>query len=572
MVDLKQRERAFLRWKTLHESRQQGWDPHWRSIANNLLPRHSRFLSTQRNRGGDMNQSIIDSAGTRAQQVLSAGMMAGMTSPARPWLRLGLPDEKLGERHAVKAWLNDTTSLILQIFRKSNTYLTLHSMYRELGGFGTGLSVVLPNFERVIHHNPMTIGEYAVGTNDEGYVDKVGREFELTCEQAMQWFGRDAVSQNARTAYDNGNYNHKVTVMHLIEPNPDREPGDRSYRGMPFKSCYWDKKEQGERRGLLSEGGFKRFPALAPRWDILWGDDYGFSPGMMALGDLLQLQFNQGRKAKAIDYQTDPPLQVPTSLRSHNADFLPGGVSYYDPMQPQGGIRAAFEVNLDPSVLLEDIRDVRDRINAAFYVDMFLMISQEDKDMTATEVAERHEEKLLMLGPVLERLHNELLEPLVSFTFMRCLEAGILPPVPEELDGVELQVEFISTLAQAQKAVTVNGVDRLVGHIGLLVQGTGDTSHFDKFNSDLSIERYADHLGVDPDLIVPGEQVALVRQQRAQAQQAAQQAALAEQTAGAMSKLGTVQTGAAPNENAATDLLALFSGYQSPPATEIGAV
>src|SRR5690606_13855949 len=146
----------------------------------------------------------------------------------------------------------------------------------------------------------------------------------------------------------------------------------------------------------------------------------------------------------------------------------------------------------------------------------------------------------------------------------------ILPPIPEELDGVELQIEFVSTLAQAQKAVSVNAVDRLVGHIGMIVQGTGDTSAWDKFNSDLSIERYADQLGVDPDLIVPGEQVALVRQQRAQAIQAQQQAQLAEQTAGAMQKLGSVQTGAEPNENAGADLLNLFSGYQSPSTNEMG--
>jgi hypothetical protein len=568
-VTLRDRERAFKRFQALQKPRQQGWDPHWRSIATNLLPRHSRFLAERKDRGGDMNQAIIDSAGTRALRVLTAGMMAGMTSPARPWFRLGLPDEKLGEQHAVRVWLNDVSNLLLQIFRKSNTYMSLHSMYRELGGFGTGLSILRPNFRNVIHHNPMTVGEYALGVNDEGFVDKLGREFILTVEQAMQWFGRDAVSQSARTAYDNGQYEYEVKIMHILEPNPDRVPGDRSPKGMAFKSCYWDKREEGLKRGLLSEGGFRHFPGLAPRWDLLWGDTYGFSPGMEALGDLLQLQFNQSRKAKAIDYQTDPPLQVPTSLRSQNADFLPGGVSYYDAMQPQGGIRTAFEVQLDVNMLLEDIQDVRTRIDAAFYVDMFLMLAQTDKNMTATEVAERHEEKLLMLGPVLERLHNELLEPLVTFTFQQCMMAGILPPVPEELDGVEMQIEFISTLAQAQKAVSVNSVDRLIGHIGLLVQATGDPSPMDKFNADLSIERYADQLGVDPDLIVAGKDVAIVRQQRAEAQQAAMAAEQADKMAGAMGKLGTVQTGPAANENAASDLLGLFSGYQTPSAVEV---
>lgn len=569
---VKQRERALYRWKTLKQDREKGWDSHWASIARNLLPRQSRFFVEDRNKGGDRNQHIIDSAGTQALRTLAAGMMAGMTSPARPWFRLGLPDDDLAEQHEVKVWLDDVTKLLLRIFRKSNSYNTLHGLYRELGGFGTGLTIVRPNFDNVIHHNPMTVGEYAMGTNDEGYVDKVGREFKLTVEQAAAWFGLENLNMSARNAYDNGNYGYEITVMHLIEPNPERAAGGGGPKNAPFRSCYWDLKATDTQHGLLSEGGYRRFPAIAPRWDLLWGDTYGSSPGMEALGDLLQLQHQQKQKTVVIDYQSQPPLQVPLSMKSQGGDFLPGGVSYFDGAGPNTGVRTAFDVNLDPGLLLEDIRDVRERINSAFYADMFLMLAQADKNMTATEVAERHEEKLLMLGPVLERLHNELLDPLVSFTFERALEAGILPPIPEALDGIEIQVEFISTLAQAQKAVSVNSTDRLLGHIGMIVQNTGDPSAMDNFNADKSISRYADQLGVDPDLIVSSEEVALVRQQRAQAQQAAAQAEQMKTMGQAAQSLGTVQTGSAPQDNAASDILNLFSGYNAPSTTEQAAL
>src|SRR5690349_21273952 len=111
-----------MRARELKTTREKGWDPHWRAVATNLLPRHSRFLSDRRDQGGDMNQSIIDNSGTRGLRVLAAGMMAGMTSPARPWFRLGLPDDDLQQSHAVKVWLDDVTKLLLRIFRKSNTY------------------------------------------------------------------------------------------------------------------------------------------------------------------------------------------------------------------------------------------------------------------------------------------------------------------------------------------------------------------------------------------------------------------------------------------------------------------
>lgn len=563
------RDKALRRWQTLKTEREDGWEGHWRSIANNLLPRHSRILTTERNRGGDRNQHIIDSAGTRAQRVLAAGMMAGMTSPARPWFRLSTSDEELQDDHEVRRFFAETTSLILRAFRQSNTYNMLHHMYRELSGFGTGCNILLPDFQTVIHNTPLTIGEYALELDHKGFVNKLGREFELAVEQAAEWFGLDSLSREARMAYDTSNYGYHVKVLHIIEPNNERKMGAAGPRGMAFKSCYWDYAKTDVNHGLLDEGGFRRFPAITPRWDVLWNDVYGSSPGMEALGDLLQLQHEQLRKGKAIDYMTDPPLQVPTSLRgSGNADFLPGGVTYYDGVGPGSGVRAAFEVNLDPNLLLEDIRDVRERIDSAFYVDMFLMLSQADKNMTATEVAERHEEKLLMLGPVLERLHNEMLKPLVMYTFERFLQAGALPPLPESLNGKELQVEFISTLAQAQKAVSVNATDRLLGHIGMLVELKGDPSPADKFNADQSIERYADQLGVDPDLITSSGEVALVRQQRAEAQAAAAQMEQMQMMADAAGKMGNVQTGSQPQDNAARDIMNLFSGYQSPSAVE----
>jgi hypothetical protein len=185
---------------------------------------------------------------------------------------------------------------------------------------------------------------------------------------------------------------------------------------------------------------------------------------MEALGDVKQLQHEQLRKAQGIDYQTNPPIQVPTRTRAQAHARLPGGVMFVDAAGAQGGVRSAFEIQLNLQHLLADIQDVRERIRGAFYADLFLMLANDQRSgITATEVAERHEEKLLMLGPVLERLHNELLSPMIDMTFDYASDAGILPEPPEELQGQELNIEFISTLAQAQRMVSAQGMDRLLG-------------------------------------------------------------------------------------------------------------
>jgi hypothetical protein len=297
---------------------------------------------------------------------------------------------------------------------------------------------------------------------------------------------------------------------------------------MPFRSVYFEK--GGESSKILRESGFKKFPGLCPRWAVLGGDIYGSSPAMEALGDVKQLQHEHLRKAQAIDYMTQPPLQAPTSMSGQGVNMIPGGVTYVDAVTPQGAIRSAFDVRLDLSHLLADIQDVRQRIEACFYADLFRMLSiGPTQQMTATEVAERHEEKLLMLGPVTERMQNEVHGPLIDRTFEAIIAAGLVPPPPPELQGRELNVEFISLLAQAQREVSGNGMDRFVRRIGEVAAIKPEV--LDKLDVDRWADAYADLLGVDPELVVPGERVALVRQARAEQQaeiarqeQAAQQA------------------------------------------------
>ena len=261
---------------------------------------------------------------------------------------------------------------------------------------------------------------------------------------------------------------------------------------------------------------------------------------MESLGDIKQLQHQQFRKLQAIDYQANPPLQVPATLKNREMEIFPGGVSYYDATTGTQGIKTLFEVRLDLQALLIDIQDVRQRISSSFFSDVFLMVSQVGNRMTATEVAERHEEKMLMLGPVIERLNNELLDPLVETVFERVLQAGLLPPPPEEMQGADLNIEYVSLLAQAQKSISVNGIDRFVLSLGQIATIKPDA--LDKFDSDRWVDEYSDKLGVDPEMIIGGEQVAVIRQARAKQQAAAQQQQTLMNVAEMAGKAGGIST------------------------------
>lgn len=570
------KELQLQRWYAL-KSERSSWIREWKEISEVLLPRAGRFFVEDRNRGNRRNQKIFDSTATKSLRVLGAGLMAGATSPARPWIALSTPYRELNKKQAVKTWCSEVTKLILDVFNRSNVYRSLHSMYEEIGAFGTAVSIILQDFNDVIRMYPLTAGEYAISTNDKGEVDTLYREFQLTVAQLVKKFGYENCSENARKMYDSGNLDVWRTVLHVIEPNEDRDPSKSDARNMAWTSTYLElggssdsqqtsnQATTGGDNATLSVSGFKKFRVVAPRWATFGGDIYGSGPAMDALGDIRQLQHEQLRKGQAIDKMTNPPLQAPTSLKNHDFDGLPGGISYVDSAQQSGGIRTLYEVNLRLDYLLSDIEDVRQRIRSAFYEDLFLMLANNvNSNMTATEVAELHEEKMLMLGPVIERLHDELLKPLVDSAFDTIVEAGLLPPPPPDLQGMPLQVEFISILAQAQKQIGTNAIDKFTMALGgvatLQINAGQQPTVMDNFDPDGWFETYADAQGVDPALLVDPDKRDQARAARAKAMAQQQQAAAMQQAA------ETAKTAAqAPTQggasNALSDVMSNLTGY-----------
>mgnify|MGYP001194708269 CR=1 FL=1 len=495
---------------------------HWKDLTDNLLPRSGRYFLEDRNKGERRNLDIYDSTGTRALGVLAAGMMAGMSSPARKWFTLALADREMMQYQPVKVWLDDVVEIIREIFSRSNVYRVLHGLYEEMATFGTGCAMLFRDREDLVRLYPQTVGEFYAAQDNRYKIDTIYREFQMQIGPMVQEFGRKNVSLATQNLYDRGVLDEWVTIVHAIQPRMERDVGKRDNINMPWESIFLERDADDEH--FLRESGFNMFPALVPRWNVRGGDVYGSDcPGMTSLGDIKQLQDNQKQKAKCIDYQTDPPLQVPTALRG-SEDVLPGGISYYDPAAPTGGIRTAYEVQLNLQHLLEDIMDVRARINSSFHVDLFQMIALSDRrQITAREIEERHEEKLLVLGPVLERNQNELLDPLIDNTFQMALEEGLLPTPPQELQGQEINIEYVSMLAQAQKAVGIGSLDRMVGTVGQIAAVKPEV--LDKLDSDKMIDEYSNILGIRPDLIVANEQVALIRQDRAEQQAQMQQMA-----------------------------------------------
>ena len=526
------------RYKQLEDYRS-SWRSHWMEISDYLFPRRGRFLiDSQNNRGRRRNNKIIDSTGTQALRTLAAGLMSGMTSPARPWFRFALSDPDLHEEAGVKEWLAASEKVCRNILHRSNFYNTIYNVYGELGAFGTAPLYRQRNFDDVVRFRPFTAGEYVIAENAQGKIDTLGREFTMTVAQLIEKFCMDpetgkidftGVSSATKRLWNNKNYDSLVTVMHMIQPRMGRDTTKSDAKNKAYMSCYFEKGADND--DVLEEGGYDTFPAYVARWDVLPGDVYGRCPGMDYLGDVKQLQHQQKRKAQAIDKMVNPPMVAPASLRGRPTTVIPGGTTYVDATQGGQGFIPAYQVTPRLQEMMVDIREVQDRIQRGFYADLFAMMIQSDRrQMTATEVVERHEEKLVLLGPVLQRVNVELLDPLMDDVFTFALEAELIPEAPEAIAGQDLRVEYVSLLAQAQQAVAASSMERTLGFAGNLVAVFPEI--VDNIDADKAIREYSEILGNAANLLVDKEQVDAMRAQRqadqAQMMQQQQQAAMAQ--------------------------------------------
>ena len=521
------------------------WWSHWSELANYILPRRFQWLvSPNQQRGSQINHRIIDSCGTKAARVLGAGLVTGNTNPGRPWFRLTLDDKDMMKKGPVKIWLEECTKRLLAIMAESNFYTAMGTLYFDLGVFGTAPMVIQEDREDVIRCYNAACGEYYLANGDRGDVQTFYREYLYTAQQCATRFGVENASPTVQSAIRTGgsSLGQEVKIAHAIEQNDEYVPEAHGTKGMPYREIYWEL-GSGQDQALRVRG-FHENPVIAPRWDVSGNDAYGRSPGMDALGDIKQIQIQHKRKAQAIDKQVNPPLVAHVSLKNEPASVLPGGVTYA--ADPSGvGMKPVYEVNPNLADMKEDIRDTRDRIRETFYYDLFMMIAQLDTVRTATEIDARREEKLIQLSPALTRNHGEALDPAIDRIFGIALRKGVLPPVPRELIGVPIRVEYVSMLAELQKAVETAGIERAFyfgGQLEKLRPGT-----LDKLDSDEALEIYTDRLGVSPRIVVPQDKVLQIRAQRAERDQMAQTAALAAQGAKAAKDLSAADVGGGIN-------------------------
>jgi len=524
--------------------------PDWKDIREFMLPGWGLFDDEDPSQAPDYG-SIVDDSGGRSFSNLAAGMYTGLSSPSKRWVKLGLEDKELAKSSGAKDWLDSLEKVVYGIYRRSNFYRACYQTYVELG-FGNAAHIILEHPERAIHSTVLTCGEYWIDVGSDGLVNRIIRQLWLPAIVVAEEFGIDKLSQRLQTVLTKdkrtGNPYLRTRLWHMIKPRSEYDPMRMDALNMPYASYYW---EDGQTEHILREGGYEEFPAMVSRWDVSGPRIYGVGPLHRVLGDVMMLQEERKALLKGGQKVIDPPMNAPPSYQKR-VSHIPGGMNTVTPGE-MDVLKPTYQVAPNLRDFREEVLDTRMAIREGLYNDLFLMLQK--PNMTATEVAERHSEKLQMLGPTIERQLQEFLKPAVYRTVNIAIRNGMVPPPPKQIQGANMRIEFISILAQAQKLVGTQAIQTgasFVLGIGKEQAAMGrDPDVLDNADFDEAAREYMEMTGVPAGMIVPKERVEAIRKNRAQIMaQREQQMMQAQQAATAKDLANTPTDG----QNALTEL------------------
>ena len=533
-------ESIVKRFDTISANRS-NWENLWQTCADYCLPQKA-IVTQARSPGTQLNTQIYDSTAIQATQTLAAGLHSYMTNPTSRWFSLATRDKKLMDSFNVKSWLKESEDTIFSYLNSSNFNQSIHESYIDFGVFGTSCLYEEEDPVDIIRFHARPMSEIYILANERGRIDTVYRKFTYTARQAYQMWGANS-GQKVFDLLEANKVEEKVTFLHVVLPREERNVKKKDAKNMPFASLYIEPKS----KKVLSEGGYEEFPFFVPRFYKVSDSEYAYAPASISIADIKMLNAMSKTTIKAAQKNLNPPIILP-----HDGYLLPfkttaGGINYK--LHTAGATDEKVEIldiKRDIGIGLEMENQRRQSIQKAFFVDLFLMLANlpDRTTRTATEIVERVNELMLILGPVLGRLMHEKLDPIVTRTFNILLRNGKIPPPPEALIGKDYKIEYISPLAKAQRASESKSIVELLAAVREMQ--AMNPSVVDNINYDKTTREFGDIFNTSADILNSDDEIKAIREQRAEQekiQQALEQGKLGSEALKNTAEAGAVAGG-----------------------------
>ena len=489
------------------QEKRSNWESHWQEVSDYMLPRKAE-ITKQRARGDKRHTQIYDATAIHALELLAASLHGMLTSSANKWFSLRFKETELNDIDEAKEWLENSTTRMYDAIGKSNFQQEIFECYFDLIAFGTACLMIEEDQEDTLLFSARHIKELYIQENKKGFVDTIYRKFKMPAQAVIDKFGIENVSKDTINTFKKDPFD-EIVLVHVARPRLDFDPKKKDKQNMPVQSIYFEF----ENGHIISVGGFKEMPYVVPRYLKASTEQYGRSPGMNALPDVKVLNKMVENSLKAAAKQIDPPLLVPDDGMLAPIRMSPGSINFF-----RSGSRERIEplqINANTNVSLNNENQRRDAIAKMFHVDQLLIT--ENRNMTATEVLQRNEEKMRILGPVLGRLQSELLSPLIVRVFNMMLRNGLFTEAPDILSKQELKIEFVSPMALAQRSQELQSLMRGLEIFGSMAQALPVMDYIDDNGM---VKQIIEILGLPAKVIKSDAEVAQIREERAANEQA----------------------------------------------------
>lgn len=541
----------IARWRNLR-GEQGVWHNHWDDLAHVMLPRRLGFASTPVN-GESRTEDIFDGTPLQAARGL-ANAMGGLLRPeGRHFFSIKADDDELGNSDEVKEWLSDAETDLREALENPKARFKQATGETDLDLVVFGTAPLFIGESRARDHllfQSIHLKDATVIFGEEGSPEGMYRVHHMTIRQAAKKFGAESLSEDTRKKIADEQQDDRIQILHAVVP---REEGRRNAilaRNLPFAGRWIEIDAKHE----IKADGFHEFPFVVPRWDTSSGEDYGRSPGMIALPDANTLQAMGETLLIAGQRAADPPLMAPNDGSFDTPNTFPGGLAYYDvetAMAVRGNPFFPLESGSNMPLTRDMQQDMRQQVFAAFFRNV-LNLPIDGPEMTAAEVYARREEFLREIGPVFGRLETDYTGPMIERAFNVMLRIpGALPPIPESMEGKRVRFEYESPVKrvrqQIEAAAAAEWAARQIERATVLQR----PELADPVNFDALGQFEAEAQGLPGFIVNSADEVAGIRAQRAEQQAAAaemqamaQMADTADKAAGAARKAGLVEEAA----------------------------
>ncbi|HEC62196.1 MAG TPA: hypothetical protein ENI27_08085, partial [bacterium] len=385
-------------------------------IQQNVIPRRTGFDVAHPGRGERHDSQIYDGSALGALTLMAQGFQGYQLSPSYRWAKVKSTFEPLMKMRDVRLWLSKVGDVLFSLLGRSNFYREMHEYIMDAGSFGTATLFISEDTKNArVWFQTRHPREIYIAEDENEVVNVVFRHTEMTFKQMMEAFGEDTLHKDIKNGYDDNPYDTTM-LLHTVKPNEHFNPDKEDSKSMKYESTYIDIVNE----MIIRESGFNENPYAVWRFYKNSDEEYGRSPAWDALGDIKAIHQYSRTNTPTAQLLANPPMDISAGRRGLII-YKPGARNYREmddekidlmPVAPQ------YHVGIDRE------NQVREAIERAFYVPFFLMMANAEKQMTATEIMRRDEEKAVILGPMITGLNHDTLNPMFDRLFDIAYRAG----------------------------------------------------------------------------------------------------------------------------------------------------